>query len=66
VCLLQLKTSLRRLWKSVVHIPEIIEKMQFLIDMLPEKENAHFDKYSYYITGIKMEGRDLKGASKKC
>jgi hypothetical protein len=43
--------------KSIIHIPEIIEKMQFLEEMRPEKENARFDNYSYYITGVNMDGK---------
>jgi translation initiation factor IF-1 len=42
--------------KSIAHIPEIIENMQFLEEMKPSKENAKYDKYSYYITPVKIDG----------
>jgi len=42
--------------KSLVHIPEIIEKMQFLEEMKPDKDDASFDKYSYYVTPAKIDG----------
>jgi len=42
--------------KTIAHIPQIIEKMQFLEEMKPDKENASFDNYSYYITGINIDG----------
>jgi hypothetical protein len=42
--------------KSLVHIPEIIEKMQFL-DMMPaDKERSKFKEYSYYIIPAKIDG----------
>ena len=41
--------------KTIVHIPQIIENMQFLAEMKPDKENASFDNYSYYITGINID-----------
>jgi hypothetical protein len=43
--------------KTIAHIPQIIENMKFLERMLAEKENARFDNYSYYITGISMDGK---------
>jgi len=36
--------------KSIAHIPLIIEQMQFLEKMKPNKKNAKYGKYSYYIT----------------
>jgi hypothetical protein len=42
--------------KTIAHIPKIIEKMQFLEEMKADKENAKFDKYSYYITPAKIDG----------
>jgi len=42
--------------KSIAHIPEIIENMQFLEEMEPSKENAKYDKYSYCITPVKIDG----------
>jgi len=42
--------------KSIVHIPQIIENMQFLEEMRPDKENAGFDNYSYYVTPAKVGG----------
>jgi hypothetical protein len=42
--------------KTIVHIPQIIERMQFLEEMLPDKENAKYGKYSYYITKTKIDG----------
>jgi len=43
--------------KTLAHIPQIIEKMQFLEEMGADKENASFDKYSYYITPVKIDGK---------
>jgi hypothetical protein len=45
--------------KTIAHILEIIEKMQFLEEMPPEVENANFNNYSYYITGIYMDGNSF-------
>jgi len=42
--------------KSLAHIPEIIERMQFLEEMPPDKGDASFNKYSYYITPAKIDG----------
>jgi len=42
--------------KSLAHIPEIIEKMQFLEEMPPDKGDASFNKYSYYVTPVKIDG----------
>jgi len=42
--------------KSIAHIPQIIENMLFLENMKPSKENAKYDKYSYYITPVKIDG----------
>jgi len=36
--------------KSIAHVPRIIESMQFLEEMKPDKEGASFENYSYYIT----------------
>jgi hypothetical protein len=41
--------------KTIVHIPKIIEQMQFLDEAVPSKVNPNFDKYSYYITQVKMD-----------
>jgi hypothetical protein len=43
--------------KTLAHIPEIIEKMHFLEEMKPDKKTSHFDKYSYYITGVNIDGK---------
>ena len=43
--------------KSIVHIPKIIENMQFLDRRKAEEENAKFDEYLYYITPIKIDGK---------
>ena len=45
--------------KSLAHIPEIIENMQFLEEMPPDKdkENPKFDNYSYYITPANIDGQ---------
>ncbi|MDR2579945.1 MAG: hypothetical protein LBC85_03010 [Fibromonadaceae bacterium] len=42
--------------KTIAHIPQIIENMKFLEEMAPDKENAKYGKYSYYITGVKIDG----------
>jgi len=44
--------------KTIAYIPQIIEKMLFLEKMVPDKENASFDNYSYYITTIKIDGKN--------
>jgi len=44
--------------KSIAYIPQIIEKMRFLEKMAPDKENASFDNYSYYITSVKIDGKN--------
>jgi hypothetical protein len=41
--------------KTLVHIPKIIEVMQFLDEMKPDKVNSKFGKYSYYITKVKID-----------
>jgi len=41
--------------KTIAHIPQIIEKMKLLEEMPPEKESAKYKKYSYYITGVKID-----------
>ncbi|MDR2594712.1 MAG: hypothetical protein LBC87_08085 [Fibromonadaceae bacterium] len=43
--------------KSIAHIPQIIENMQFLEEMKPSKENSKYDKYSYYITPVNIDGQ---------
>ena len=47
--------------KSLVHIPQIIENMQFLEEMKPEiksdKEKPKYGKYSYYIIGANIDGK---------
>jgi len=43
--------------KTIVHIPEIIKNMQFLEKQIPEKEGSKYNNYSYYITGINMDGK---------
>ena len=43
--------------KTIAHIPQIIENMQFLEEMKPDKENASFDKYSYYVTVVNIDGK---------
>jgi len=42
--------------KSLAHIPHIIENMQFLEEMKPDKGKSGFDNYTYYITGINIDG----------
>ena len=42
--------------KTIAHIPKIIENMKFIEEMMPEKENSKYDKYSYYILRVKIEG----------
>ena len=42
--------------KTIAHIPEIIKHMKFLEEMPAEKQDAKFGNYSYYITGINMDG----------
>ncbi len=42
--------------KTIAHIPQIIENMKFLEEMKPDKENAKFDNYSYYVTRINTDG----------
>jgi hypothetical protein len=41
--------------KTIAHIPKIIKKMQFLEEMKPDKEDANFDNYSYYITKARLD-----------
>jgi len=36
--------------KSIAHIPQIIENMQFLKEMPPERDDAKYEKYSYYVS----------------
>jgi len=43
--------------KSIIHIPQIIERMQFLEKMKPDKKNAKYGKYSYYITVTNIDGK---------
>ncbi|MDR2594700.1 MAG: hypothetical protein LBC87_08025 [Fibromonadaceae bacterium] len=43
--------------KALAHIPEIIEKMQFLEEMPPDKNDAKYSKYSYYITPANIDGK---------
>jgi len=43
--------------KSIAHIPEIIEKMQFLEKMPPEGGNTKYKKYSYYITRVNIDSK---------
>jgi len=42
--------------KIIAHIPQIIKNMQFLDETKPEKENASFSNYSYYITRANIAG----------
>jgi len=42
--------------KSLVHIPQIINNMQFLEEMPADGTNAKYSKYSYYITGVNLDG----------
>jgi len=42
--------------KTIAHIPRIIENMQFLEEMPPDKENSKFGNYSYYITRANIDG----------
>jgi hypothetical protein len=42
--------------KSLVHIPKIIENMQYL-ETMPNKKNKSYAYFDYYITPIKMSGR---------
>jgi len=43
--------------KTIAHIPQIIENMQFLEEMLPEGDNIKYNKYSYYITRVNIDGK---------
>jgi len=43
--------------KSIAHIPQIIEQMLFLEKMQPNKKNAKYGKYSYYITVTNIDGK---------
>jgi len=43
--------------KTLVHIPQIIEKMLFLEEMRADKENASFEKYFYYVTPLNIDGK---------
>jgi len=43
--------------KALVHIPQAIENMLFLEEMEADKENASFDKYSYYVTPVNIDGK---------
>jgi len=43
--------------KSLAHIPQIIERMLFLEEMSPEGDNAKYHKYSYYITPVRINGK---------
>jgi ribosomal protein L13 len=42
--------------KTIVHIPQIIENMQFLDKMPADKEDAIFKEYSYYVIPAKIDG----------
>ena len=42
--------------KTIAHIPRIIENMKFLEEIPPDKENSKFGNYSYYITGVNIDG----------
>jgi len=43
--------------KTIAHIPYIIKNMKFLAEMKPDKENAKYAKYAYYITPVKIDGK---------
>ncbi|MCL1956717.1 MAG: hypothetical protein FWF63_05295 [Fibromonadales bacterium] len=43
--------------KTIAHIPQIIENMQFLEEMLPEGDNTKYNKYSYYITRVNIDDK---------
>jgi len=42
--------------KIIAYVPQIVENMQFLAEMKPEKNNAKFSNYSYYITRVNIDG----------
>ncbi|MDR2593489.1 MAG: hypothetical protein LBC87_01795 [Fibromonadaceae bacterium] len=42
--------------KTIAHIPQIIENMQFLEEMPSEGDNTKYNKYSYYIIGVNIDG----------
>ncbi|MDR2731953.1 MAG: hypothetical protein LBB36_01910 [Fibromonadaceae bacterium] len=56
--LLHWKSDGEAFQKSIAHIPQIIESMQFLEEMSPDpnRVNPRFAKYSYYITQAKIDG----------
>jgi len=43
--------------KTIVHIPAIIKNMKFLEEMLPNKTHTKYNRYSYYITPVKIDGK---------
>ena len=44
--------------KSIVAIPELIEKSIFVDELLNEKNNGKYDRYRYYVSGLKIGGVD--------
>lgn len=44
--------------KSVVAIPQMIEQSIFIEESDPEHPNSKFDRYRYYVCGVKIDGVD--------
>ena len=44
--------------KSIVAIPELIEKSIFVDELPNEKNNGKYDRYRYYVSGLKIGGVD--------
>jgi hypothetical protein len=44
------------LQRTLVHIPRIIEQMQFLEKLPPDKADPNFSEYSYYIVKANIDG----------
>ena len=44
--------------KSVVAIPQMIEQSIFIEESGPEHPNSKFDRYRYYVCGVKIDGVD--------
>jgi len=41
--------------KTIAYVPKIIENMKFIEEMKPDKENASFNNYSYYISRVSID-----------
>ncbi|GHV91609.1 hypothetical protein AGMMS50268_21120 [Spirochaetia bacterium] len=49
-----LKNDVNR--KLIVHIPELIKNAVFITDEKPNRQDAHYNKYSHFVTGIELDG----------